>query len=69
MAKKFFESKISTQNNTVVTHYGIFRNEIQKNQEGIKTYGIFVEQDFLLDASNSLCDWLMRAKGASQSQN
>ena len=40
----------STQNNTLVTHNGIFRNEIQKKQEGIKTCGIFVEKDFLLDA-------------------
>ena len=59
----------STQNNTLVTHNGIFRNEIQKKQEGIKTCEILDEMGFLLDTLNSLCDWLLRAKGASQSQN
>ena len=39
----------STQNNTLVTHNGIFRNEIQKKQEGIKTCEILDEMGFLLD--------------------
>ena len=46
MAKNFF----STQNNTVVTHYGIFRKEIQEKSERYQNLWNFGRDGLILDA-------------------